>query len=276
MADEVKRVQVRIGSITYSLVSAEDEQYTRKVGTRADEMIQRVMQSNPQLSQQQATVLALVNAVDDLTRAYEKVRSEDNRQQQTDRQISEIRHELQRQREHNWEMKKEILALRQVCSEYEAELAKWRRSGKYLSDTDASDMPLQVSDVTWQEHEQDPTAPSADRAVQQAELSPEALEAAEPERKRANEAMPGKTPDRRLKPDAEGPDSSQDEANEDTKSGSQPDTHQDQANGNTINDRQPDTHQDANEDIFKNSQEADSLKQTHFDDYLNQGRKDGR
>lgn len=126
MADDIKRVQVRIGSVTYSLVSAADEQYTRKIGARADEMIRRVMQSNPQLSHNMAAVLALVNAVDDLSRIYDKMNHNDTRQQANDKKVSEMHLELQRLREQNWEMKKNMLELRALCREYESELAQRR------------------------------------------------------------------------------------------------------------------------------------------------------
>ena len=245
MADEIKRVQVRIGSMSYALVSAEDEQYTRKVGARADEMIQRVMQNNPQLGQHQATVLALVNAVDDLTRMYGKAKNEDNRQQEIDRQISEVRHELQRQRELNWDMKKEILELRQVCREYETELAKLRRGGSARAEDSKEFKPLQVSDVAWQEHEDDQAqdgktkpdqsqAASSDEEIsKQEQLSPEALEAAEPERKQAQQQQPGHTADNTPKP-----------VTDETKK-----------------------NQDGESEA---PVESGSLKQTHFDDFLRQ------
>lgn len=124
MADSIKRINVRIGGMNYQLVSAENENYTRQIAAKADEMIRRVMQNNPQLSLNMATTLALVNAQDELARIYQQFSSVDSQKTDSEKQMADTRKELMRLREQNWEMKKEILRLNGLCRDYEALLEK--------------------------------------------------------------------------------------------------------------------------------------------------------
>jgi len=109
--------------MNYQLVSAENENYTRQIAAKADEMIRRVMQNNPQLSLNMSTILALVNALDEMSRIYQQFSSADGQRLDTEKQAGETRKELMRLREQNWEMKKEILRLNKLCQDYEAILA---------------------------------------------------------------------------------------------------------------------------------------------------------
>jgi cell division protein ZapA (FtsZ GTPase activity inhibitor) len=124
LADEIKRISVRIGGASYQLVSAENEVYTRQIAMKADEMIRRIMQNNPQLSLNMSAVLALVNTVDELTKIFQHMSGLDGQRQESEKQLAEIRKELMRLREQNWEMKKELLRLNSLCQEYEALLAR--------------------------------------------------------------------------------------------------------------------------------------------------------
>jgi cell division protein ZapA (FtsZ GTPase activity inhibitor) len=124
LADEIKRISVRIGGVSYQLVSAENEVYTRQIAMKADEMIRRVMQSNPQLSLNMSAILALVNSLDELTKIFQHMSGLDGQRQESEKQLAEIRKELMRLREQNWEMKKELLRLNSLCQEYETLLAR--------------------------------------------------------------------------------------------------------------------------------------------------------
>ena len=124
LADAIKRITVRIGGMNYQLVSAENEQYTRQIAAKADEMIHRVMQNNPQLSLNMAAVLALVNAKDEICRISQQFSVLENQRAESERQQADTRRELSRMREQNWEMKKEILRLGALCRDYEALLAR--------------------------------------------------------------------------------------------------------------------------------------------------------
>ncbi|MEA4888108.1 MAG: cell division protein ZapA [Clostridiaceae bacterium] len=124
LSDEIKKISVRIGGMSYQLVTAENDLYTRQIAAKADEMIHRVLQNSPQLSVNMCTVLALVNAVDEMTGLYQKLSSIDGQKNETEKQAGEARKELMRLREQNWEMKKELLRLNDLCKEYQALINK--------------------------------------------------------------------------------------------------------------------------------------------------------
>jgi len=123
MEKEVQKISVRIGGMSYSLVSSESEQYTRQIAARADEMIRRVVASSPQLSQQMAVVLALTNAVDELTRQATQQSLAEQQRDAAELKTTELRTELTRARELNWDLKKEMLRLKELCRQHEARLA---------------------------------------------------------------------------------------------------------------------------------------------------------
>lgn len=146
MPDAINKISVRIGGIYYQLVSAEDEKYTRQIAVRADEMIRRVMQANPQLSQNMAAVLSLVNVLDEMARLRQQYAVLDEQRQQHDRQLGEARSELMRMRDQNWEMKKEILRLNSLCHDYESLLQKAVLPGS--TDDDRQDTLVDGGDDT--------------------------------------------------------------------------------------------------------------------------------
>jgi cell division protein ZapA (FtsZ GTPase activity inhibitor) len=121
MDKEIQKINVRIGGMSYNLVSLESEQYTRQIAARADEMIRRVAMSSPQLSQQMTIILALTNAVDELTRQAMQQSIAEQQRDAAELKNSELRTELTRARETNWEMKKELLRLNALCRQYETE-----------------------------------------------------------------------------------------------------------------------------------------------------------
>lgn len=128
-ADEIKKCSVRIGGVYYQLVTAENEQYTRRIAARADEMINRVMQDNPQLSQAMSTVLALVNAVDELSRAWQQLKGMEGQHLDLDNKASEARRELSRLREQHWEIKKELLRITELNRDYQTLINKLTQAG---------------------------------------------------------------------------------------------------------------------------------------------------
>jgi cell division protein ZapA (FtsZ GTPase activity inhibitor) len=130
VAEEIKKIYARIGGMSYHLVTSENELYTRQIAAKADEMINRVMQNNPHLSQNMSTVLALVNAVDELNSLYAKQSAVDSQKQEMEKQTGDIRKELMRLREQNWEMKKEILRLNDLCQDYQALITKLTTPGE--------------------------------------------------------------------------------------------------------------------------------------------------
>ena len=109
--------------MSYQLVSAENETYTRQIAAKADEMIRRMMQNNPQLSLNMAGILALVNSLDELSRVLQQHGALENQKNEAEKQAAEARKELMRMREQNWEMKKELLRFNARQQELESILA---------------------------------------------------------------------------------------------------------------------------------------------------------
>lgn len=128
MADETKRVHVRIANVAYQLAANENETHIRQMAANADEMIRRVLQSSPQLSQGMATVLALVNAMDEISLLSSQAEIERRQRESLERQLVETKVELSRIREQNWEMKKDMLKMQNLLAEFEQHLDKLKHS----------------------------------------------------------------------------------------------------------------------------------------------------
>ena len=123
-----QKISVRIGGMSYNLITTESEQYTRQIAARADEMIRRVSMASPQLSQQMTIVLALTNAVDELTRQGVQQSLAEQQKEAAEQKAEELRVELNRARELNWEMKKELLRLNTLCREQAVRLVHLERT----------------------------------------------------------------------------------------------------------------------------------------------------
>ncbi|MBP8988668.1 MAG: cell division protein ZapA [Clostridia bacterium] len=139
--EEMKKCSVRIGGVVYQLVTLENESYTRQIASRADEMINRVLQDNPKLNQTMATVLALVNAVDELTRGYHQIKILEDQKSELEQKALEARHELNRMREQNWEMKKELLRQSELNRDYQALINKLTAAQEPEESVDRNDLP---------------------------------------------------------------------------------------------------------------------------------------
>ena len=119
--DRHTHVSVHIAGMQYRLISPdkEGEAYVREIAGKADQLILQIQKNAPGMSMTSVTVLALVNAIDEL--------------HQKDVRISELEHEITKYsvaaetdksnymhlRETNWELKKEVLRLQAVIDEYE-------------------------------------------------------------------------------------------------------------------------------------------------------------
>ncbi len=128
LADETKKVHVRIANVAYQLAANENETYIRQMAAKADEMIRRVLQSSPQLSQNMATVLALVNAMDEISQINSQAEIAQRQRDSLERQLAETKSELSRMREQNWEMKKDMLKMQNLLVEFEHHLEKLKQS----------------------------------------------------------------------------------------------------------------------------------------------------
>lgn len=119
--DPHTHVSVHIAGMQYRLISPdkEGEAYVREIAEKAEQLILQIQKNAPGMSMTSVTVLALVNAIDEL--------------HQKDARISELGRELTKMsvaletdksnflhlREKNWDLKKEVLRLQAVIDEYE-------------------------------------------------------------------------------------------------------------------------------------------------------------
>lgn len=130
MQGSEEKISVKIGSMSYQIRAKEDAYYMREIARRADEMIRNIRKTNPQLNGPTATVLALVNAVDQL----EKLRQGGSVVRQAQDHLKEALEEGMAERLHLrekcWELKKDLLYYRNLCEIYEERLAQLSPNSK--------------------------------------------------------------------------------------------------------------------------------------------------
>jgi cell division protein ZapA (FtsZ GTPase activity inhibitor) len=117
--DTVKRVNVRIAGVAYQLAATDDEAHIRKMAAQADEMIRQVLLASPHLSQSMATILALVNAMDEVNKFRRQSESLQKEKDSLAQQSRQLKTELDRVREQNWDMRKDQLHMQRLIAEYE-------------------------------------------------------------------------------------------------------------------------------------------------------------
>ncbi len=122
MAEAIKKCTVRIGGVFYQLVTRENEQYTRQIAAHADEMIQRIMAENEHLNQTMATVLSLVNVLDDLMQSKKEQQVLEKGLLEAEGRAAIAKRDLDKAREDYWELKKEMLALAEQNQDYLAQI----------------------------------------------------------------------------------------------------------------------------------------------------------
>lgn len=139
VADPLTHVQVTIAGITYQLVARENEANIRQLAVRADDMIRKVHQANPQLTQNMATVLSLVNALDELRQAESLAESARDQRNTLERHLAETTAELSKKREQNWDLKKDLLKMQRLLADFEQHLDKIKQSDLQMAMDSNSD-----------------------------------------------------------------------------------------------------------------------------------------
>ena len=120
--DRTKRpVSVHIAGMQYRLIASDEdgEVYIRKTAERAEQMIHKVQAVSPGMTLTSVTVLALLNAVDELFRCESAVREIEQEAISLRTAQTADKTNFSRLREINWELKKEILRLQKVIDAYE-------------------------------------------------------------------------------------------------------------------------------------------------------------
>lgn len=116
-----KAVSVHIAGMQYRLIASDEdgEVYIRKTAERAEQMIHKVQAVSPGMTLTSVTVLALLNAVDELFRSESAVREIGQEASSLRTAQTADKTNFSRLREINWELKKEILRLQKVIDGYE-------------------------------------------------------------------------------------------------------------------------------------------------------------
>jgi len=137
----VKRVNVRIAGVAYQLAATEDETHIRKMAAQADEMIRQVLLASPHLSQSMATILALVNAMDEVNKFRHQSEILQKEKISLAQQTQQLKTELDRVREQNWDMRKDQLHMQRLIAEYEKRFEQILAAAEAQEKADVTDNP---------------------------------------------------------------------------------------------------------------------------------------
>lgn len=115
------KVPVYIGGMQYYLTADEEkpEAYIREIAASADQMIRQVRTALPGIALSNATVLALINLLDEVKDKEEAFQELEAKVERSREEIAVEKQNFQHMREINWELKKEVLRLQELLDAYE-------------------------------------------------------------------------------------------------------------------------------------------------------------
>ena len=116
-----RAVSVHVAGMQYRLITADEdgEANIRRTAERAEQMIHKVQAASPGMTLTSVTVLALLNAVDELFQSETAVRAVQQETESLRTAQAADKTNFNRLREINWDLKKEILRLQKVIEGYE-------------------------------------------------------------------------------------------------------------------------------------------------------------
>lgn len=131
------RVIVHIGGMQHMLSASdrEGEAYIRAVAEKADHMVEVIRQDHPGMPMTNVLTLALVNAVDQLNHSEKNRMDRDTKYDELIEELASVKEEYLKQREINWELKKEVLRIN--------ELIRFRENDPDITVQDESRLPLE-------------------------------------------------------------------------------------------------------------------------------------
>lgn len=111
---EIKRVEVTIAGMTYTILSSDTEEKVQAVVDRVNQLMDDVMRKNPRLSDNSAAVLCAVNAVGE------------SMKERVDPEVPKLREHIERMEKYYSDNDKkreaELIALQEKIKEKEAEI----------------------------------------------------------------------------------------------------------------------------------------------------------
>lgn len=117
------KVIVHIGGMQHKL-SAPDhdgEAYIRSVAEKADRIVESIRVENPGMPMTNVLTLALVNAVDQLNQSEKMRLARDTTIEEMSIKTESVKDDYLKQREINWELKKEVLRLKDLIQTQDRE-----------------------------------------------------------------------------------------------------------------------------------------------------------
>ncbi|MHB1485685.1 MAG: cell division protein ZapA [Saccharofermentanales bacterium] len=153
---KVKRISVSIGGTTYHLVSDENDEYTREIARKADDAIKQILMQNTTLSNYQATVLALVNTTDALSRLSPAIAEAKNDMENANLRAKKAQDELFLVRDAEFELRKELLRINELNKQLELEIAVLRKQ-QSIHPFDAQKFDLENEPESMEEQIEDET-----------------------------------------------------------------------------------------------------------------------
>lgn len=124
-----ERISVRIGSMTYRILANENAEYMRAIAKMADELICTLKSQYTGMGDQAASVLALVNLLDQIEKMKESGSQVAGAQDRLQKELEESQANLLRMREQCWEIKKDLLYYRNLCEIYEERISQMAPAG---------------------------------------------------------------------------------------------------------------------------------------------------
>ena len=124
---KIRRLSVSIGGTTYHLVSDENDEYTREIARKADDAIRQILTQNTTLSNYQATVLALVNTMDAISRLSPAIAEAKNDVENANIRAKKAQDELFLVRDSEFELRKELMRINELNKQLELEIAALRQ-----------------------------------------------------------------------------------------------------------------------------------------------------
>lgn len=117
-------ITVKIGTMTYQLKADKDAAYIMETAAIADELVRLADKQYPGINQSTKTVLALLNAIDQMRLASAAKNTAEADADDAIALRDEAKAEYMRLAEQLWELKKDLLYYKNLCDVYERRLAE--------------------------------------------------------------------------------------------------------------------------------------------------------
>ncbi len=124
-----RKLSVSIGGVTYQIVSHESEDYMRTIAAQADELLTRMANIHPSLSDVQIAVLTVINLTDALNRKSDEADRLAASAGEAASRIAKAEEDLFVHRNETFELKKELLRVNELNRQLMMEITALQGTG---------------------------------------------------------------------------------------------------------------------------------------------------